>query len=234
MNDLNVSTQDDGRLSIQGLRIWSAVKGVKGYGSPEEGDTFTNDDLDAMVTAHKAVGGSLRPRLYPGHPLNPMLKMLARPQGEITDLRRDGNFLLADLKNVDPLFWKKSTQDGARLSPDVKLGHIDQRTGQSFPLSVVGVGVLGAVQPANGLLPALDDYQVHYYAMDDAQARAYSEGDVRSYAGEALPKGDAPSTKFSRALEVLRSYTAVPEAPQPTLPERQAGVSTVLISRKES
>jgi hypothetical protein len=199
VSKLNVTTQGDGRLSIGGLKIWSAVRGVKGYGSPEEGDTFTNDDLDAMVNAHNKVGNHLRPRLYAGHPLNPMLKMLARPQGEITGLKREGDFLVADLKNVDPAFWKKAQMDGARLSPDVKLGHKDQRTGETFPLSVVGVGVLGSVQPANQLLPALDDYTTNYYA-DDAQQRAYGDGDIKSYAGEILPAATTPPDTGFRPL----------------------------------
>lgn len=207
LEGFSVERRSDGKLDIKGLNIWSAVKGVVGYGSPAEGDTFTRDDLDAMVQAHQEVGDRLRPRLYAGHPLNTTLKMLARPKGEIKRLYREGDFLRADLEGVDPDFWQKATADGARLSPDMKLGHRDQRTGKHYPLSIVGVGVLGSVQPANQLLPALDEYVVNHYA-DAAQQRAYGEPDsLRSYAGPTLRPEMALASPWQPVLEALRRHS---------------------------
>lgn len=196
MTELQITRRPDGKLDIRGLALWSTGT-FHGHGSPPEGDVFKTSDLDAMVTAHQEIGGNLSPRMYAGHPLNPTLKMLARPQGEIKHLRRDGKFLLADLDGVNAEFWRKAQEDNARFSPDVKLGHVDQRSGKTYPLSIVGLGVLGSVQPANGLLPSLAEYQTNYYS----DARAYSEGDVRSYTGEILP---AP------APQVVSDYRAMP------------------------
>lgn len=206
---LKITTNPDGTLKISNLAVWSEISGVHGHGSPPEGDSFTAEDLDEMVRAHNEIGGKLRPRMYAGHPLNPTLKMLARPQGEIKRLRREGKFLLADLDGVNAGFWDKARQDGARLSPDVKLGHRDHETGQQYPLSVVGLGVLGAVQPANPLLPALDTYHVTHYALDAAQQRAYGESDtIRSYAGPPIPAADTASP-LRAALTALRQIAAL-------------------------
>lgn len=205
---LKISTNPDGTLKISNLAVWSEISGVHGHGSPPEGDSFTTSDLDAMVAAHSEVGDRLRPRMYSGHPLNPMLKMLARPQGEIKRLRREGKFLLADLDGVNPEFWEKARKDGARLSPDVKLGHRDQVTGKTYPLAVVGLGVLGAVQPANSLLPALDTYHITHYH-DAAQVRAYGgDADIRSYAGPQLPAIDT-APPLGAALSALRQIAAL-------------------------
>lgn len=169
-----VEKASDGTLTIRGLPIWST--GVfHGYGSPPEGDHFTVEDLGEMVRAHREIGARLDPRVYPGHPLNPMLKLFARPKGRITNLYREGNYLLADLEGVDPEFWEAAQKDGARLSPDVRFGYVDPATGKRYNKVVVGLGVLGAVPPANTLLPSLDQFKAHYYA-------AYGEGDVRTYA----------------------------------------------------
>lgn len=169
-----VEKASDGTLTIRGLPIWST--GVfHGYGSPPEGDRFTVEDLDEMVRAHREIGARLAPRVYPGHPLNPMLKLFARPKGRITNLYREGNYLLADLEGVDPEFWEAAQRDGARLSPDVRFGYTDPASGKRYEKVIVGLGVLGAVPPANTLLPSLDQFRAHYYA-------AYGEGDVRIYA----------------------------------------------------
>lgn len=197
---LSITTRPDGKLDIQGLAIWASGT-YHGHGSPPEGDTFTTAELDEMVKAHNEVGTNLRPRMYAGHPLNPWLKMLARPQGEITRLYREGDVLKADLKGVDKTFWKKAQSDGARLSPDVKLNHHDHRKNKIYPMAVVGLGVLGAVQPANNGLPALDEYKVLHYA-DNAQARAYGEGDVRSYTSGLTVGNPAPVSEIQKLSQV--------------------------------
>lgn len=205
---LRIETRPDGRLNIYGLAMWSTGT-FHGHGSPPEGDKFTEADLDAMQKAHEEVGSKLKPRMYAGHPLNPMLKMLARPQGTIKKLYRNGSKLYGDLEGVDKTFWEKAQSDDARFSPDVKLGHRDPETGKRYPYAVVGLGVLGAVQPANGLLPSLSDYQVHYYS-DAAQQRAYGDGsEIRSYAGLSVPASDTTlSPRKVAVLNALREYTA--------------------------
>lgn len=175
---LEISKRPDGKLAIKGLRIWS-VGTFRGYGSPKNGDQYTQADLDKMAQAHKEIGAKLDPRAYPGHPLNPGLKLFARPQGHITDIRREGDFLLADLDGVNETFWQKAQEDQARFSPDVKFNHLDPDTGKTYPLAVVGLGVLGAAQPANTKLPSLGQYETtHYYA---SRSASYA-GDLRSYA----------------------------------------------------
>ena len=198
---LTIKANPNGKLSVKGLALWSTGT-FFGIGSGVDGDTFTTSDLDAMVQAHNEVGGDLRPRVYAGHHTHAYLKMLARPQGEITALRRVGRFLLADHDNVSPDFWRKATADGARLSPDVRLNYSDQKSGKTYPLSVVGLGVLGAVSPANMTLPALDGYDLATHYADGAQQRAYGDGVVRSYSGLTLP---ADQNWKTVALEALKA-----------------------------
>lgn len=220
---LKVTTQSNGKLSVSGLRIWST--GIfRGYGSPPEGDEFTTGELQAMADTHAEIGHKLKPRAYPGHPLNPMLKMMARPKGQITRLHRDGDNLVADLKDVDPKFWDKAMEDDARFSPDVKFGHLDPETGKRYPIAVVGLGVLGAVQPANSRLPSLQEYQVNYYAQ---AARAYGEGDIRSYLYD--PQGDQRPLDVSnevnmkdKELDLQGLQTTVAEAVKATDAEMEA------------
>lgn len=190
---LRVEKKPNGKLKVEGLRIWS-VGTFHGYGSPPEGDTFTHEDLDRMVEAFRELKDRVDPRIYPGHPLNPLLKLFARPKGRIANLRRDGDYLVADLDDVDPDFWQKAMEDGARLSPDIKFGHRDPKTGKHYPFVLMGLGVLGAAPPANTLLPSLDSYVSHYYTA------AYGEGEVRSY---AFPfKGFAEGKTHSRPAEI--------------------------------
>jgi len=183
-----------GRLNIKGLAVWSTGT-FHGYGSPPEGDQFTVDDLKEMARAHEAVGAKIRPRIYAGHKLNPWLKLLARPKGEIVRLYVDeaNGRLLADIDGVDPAFWEKATQDGARLSPDVKFGYTDPKTGQHFDKVIVGLGVLGAAHPANPELPPVDEYVANYYTGvygEGSNVHAYvaqldADGGIRSFGAPA-------------------------------------------------
>lgn len=177
MDVLKVEKRPDGKLKVKGLKIWSTGR-FRGYGSPKEGDQFTPADLDAMVQTHKEIGSRLDPRMYPGHPVMPTLKLFTRPKGQITEVYRDGEFLRADLDNVDPKFWNEAKEDNARFSPDVAFNYLDPATGKTYPLAVVGLGVLGAANPANTRLPALGQYEQHMYA---ARTRAYGGAEVRSY-----------------------------------------------------
>jgi len=184
--ELRIEKRPDGKLNIYGLAVWSAGN-YHGYGSPPEGDVFTDADLEAMAKAHEEIGHKMRPRVYPGHPLNPLLKLLARPKGEIKRLYRDGSYLYADLQGVDPAFWEKAMEDGARFSPDVRFNYVDPKTGKVYPKVMVGLGVLGAAAPANSELPPLDEYVINYYAA------AYGGGDVRSYVSDKKVETNTPS-----------------------------------------
>lgn len=197
---MKVERNPDGTLRIQGLPIWS-VGIFHGYGSPPEGDQFTERDLDEMVRAHQDLRERLDPRVYPGHPLNPLLKLFARPKGRIVNLYREGSYLLADLDGVDPEFWEGAQKDGARLSPDIRFGYVDPATGKRYEKVVMGLGVLGAVPPANTLLPSLDQYRAHYYA-------AYGEGDIRTY---AWGPADLPPEKRQEKEGIPDDVYLIPE-----------------------
>ncbi|PZA06497.1 hypothetical protein DNA98_12995 [Meiothermus sp. Pnk-1] len=156
-----VRDNGDGTVDVLGHPIWSTGT-FFGHGSPREGDTFSADDLEQIATDMRELEDELDPRLYAGHPLHPILKFLARPKGRVRNFRREGNFLLADFLGVPRSFWEQISQDQARFSPDMMVGYTSRRTGKRYPWVVTGLGALGAVLPANTLLPPAGA-EYHYY-----------------------------------------------------------------------
>lgn len=170
---MRVLKRPDGTLDVLGVPIWTTGT-FHGFGSPPEGDRFTPEDLDLMARNMRELEDEVDPRVYAGHPLHPLLKLLARPKGRVRNIRRMGNTLYADLIGVDPAFWEAAVRDGARLSPDIAMRYVSPRTGKEYRLVITGLGVLGAHPPANTVLPPLGvSPETHYMA-----ARAYAQ-DIR-------------------------------------------------------
>jgi hypothetical protein len=156
----------DGTVNVLGHPIWS-VGVFYGHGSPPEGDRFSREDLEKLAADMRELEDELDPRLYAGHPLHPILKFMARPKGKLRNFRCEGSYLLADFIGVPKAFWQQISQDQARFSPDMMVGYTSKRTGKRYPWAITGLGALGAVLPANTLLPAAGQ-EYHYFA-----ARAY-------------------------------------------------------------
>lgn len=69
----------DGTVDVLGHPIWSVGR-FYGHGSPKEGDVFDRAALDRIAADTQEVAEEVDPRLYAGHPLHPILKMLARSE----------------------------------------------------------------------------------------------------------------------------------------------------------
>lgn len=163
----------DGTVDVLGHPIWSAGT-FFGHGSPKEGDVFRPEDIQRLAQDMQELQDELDPRLYAGHPLHPILKFMARPKGRVRNFRAEGSFLLADFVGVPKTFWEQISRDRARFSPDMMVGYTSQRTGKKYPWVITGLGALGAVLPANTLLPAAGG-EYHYYARAfGANIRRYS------------------------------------------------------------
>lgn len=138
----SVVDNGDGTVDVLGHPIWSVGR-FYGHGSPKEGDVFDRATLDRIAADMQEVAEEVNPRLYAGHPLHPILKMLARPKGKLRNFRREGDYLVADFLRVPKGFWQQIERDQARFSPDMAVGWRSTRTGKSYPWVVTGLGVLG-------------------------------------------------------------------------------------------
>jgi hypothetical protein len=122
-------------------------------GGPWNGRTFSDADLDAMVSSFHELGLSGRVPVKIGHVGDGRDDQPA--MGWLESLRRVGDKLLADLSDVD-----------AKLIQDVKAGkfrHISvellqdvERDGVTYPWAVDGIAILGAARPAVSSLERLD------------------------------------------------------------------------------
>jgi hypothetical protein len=176
--------QPNGMWTLKDVILWTEGT-FRGFGSPKEGDKYTGKDLQQMVRSHYEA--QLEPRFYYGHPLNPTLAMLAKPKGEIVDMRVAGNTVLGDIADVPYETAREAVNDNVRLSPDMRMNYLDPATGKSHKWVITGLAMLGAKAPGNKLIPALgDQLQLDpgkFYASSEGQSlsRAYAAEGMRSF-----------------------------------------------------
>lgn len=154
-----------------------------GQGSPPEGDTFTEADLDLMVEAAAALPLKRPAKL--GH--NNEQAIIASDGlpavGWLENVRRVGEKLLADVLNIPAKLADIIEAGGYRQrSAELRFNYRDS-DGKVWPKVLTGMAFLGADIPA---CASLDDIVALYGAADEAELRAYefepAEGDTRSYA----------------------------------------------------
>jgi hypothetical protein len=155
-------------FDINGLEIFKA--------GTWKGDPYTNEDLDNMVKAHNEVGGALKPYLKLGHdPDQKLLQTDGYPAaGWVTNLRREGDRLLADLKSV-PARIKELIDRKAygRVSSEIywNLKH----DGKTFPRALRAVALLGGDTPQ---VKSIQDMIGLYDGVAPAMAHT-ADGEVR-------------------------------------------------------
>src|SRR5262249_54231096 len=105
------------------------------------GDAYTEDDLDAMVTASTEVG--FTPPLTVGHQHAPGAPAI----GWVENLRRHGAVLLADLVALpDKIFAQVRDRAFDRLSAEIYWDF--ERAGRVYSRVLKAVALLGAETPA--------------------------------------------------------------------------------------
>lgn len=146
-------------VDLQGVPIFST--GIwEGNGSAKGGDAFSEKDLDEIVDSFKKVGDKVKPRLILGHDKEKSKDFSGYPSlGWITDLKREGGDLLADIKKV-PKKVKELIDKKAygRFSPGIwKRMNVN---GKDHYKVMDHLALLGGTLPANmGLDGFIDLYE---------------------------------------------------------------------------
>jgi hypothetical protein len=185
-------------LTIPNVRIFAA-----GHWN---GDLYTIEDLDAMVTAAREIGFAVPLKI--GHTKEPG----APAAGWLANLRRVGAALVADLTALP-----------RRIYDSIKQRSYDQvsceifwnltRGGKTYPRVLGGLAILGAEIPAVSDLPALSSYLSQVYAITlETSADALTRGEAGAIADRRTTRVMAASKSMSRrdALrQVLRDDPAL-------------------------
>ena len=147
------------------------------------GDTYTEADLDSMVSAYYSLG--IKPPLKLGH--DEAQKWFGQKDGApalgwIENLRRFGKKLVADLADVpDALHGMITSKRYRTKSAEVYWNYKDSE-GRIWPRVLRAVALLGADLPA---VTDLQDLQMALMADGTRDLRTYgSDGDVRTYSDE--------------------------------------------------
>ncbi len=176
-----VCTNDSWGKPVKLAMATHSVRNVEIFASGvHNGDSYTGDDLDAIVDAYHALGNEMRVPVKLGHTSDDFLSELSSKMGVpsasvtgdetgqgamalgwVTKLRRKGDVLVADLSDVpDPVAdWIDGGQYravSAELYWDFKAAN-----GRVYPRVLCGLALLGAEQPAVGEIAGLDKAVVY-------------------------------------------------------------------------
>jgi len=199
-------------MDISNVPIFSTGK-WRGKGSAEGGDEITTDFLDSVVSTFKAVGAKVKPRLILGHDKLQSEKFSGMPAvGWITDLKRDGNILYANLKEVPEkiknLIDKKAY---GRLSPAFfKKLNIDEK---EYINVLDHTALLGAELPADMdldymLTNVYENYQIDLEYTEQSQSVTIPKGDNMDELQEKLELLEKEKIKLEKDLNDNRLYMA--------------------------
>ena len=132
----------------------------EGKGSKQGGDEITESTLDSWVNTYNRIGKKVKPRMILGHDGKKSNELTGMASlGWITNLKREGKSLIADIKNIPKkiagLIEKKAL---GRFSPGLySRMNID---GEEYNNVLDHVALLGAQLPANmGLDGFIDMYE---------------------------------------------------------------------------
>lgn len=170
-----------------------------GQGCPEKGCEFTSEHLDAMVETYKETKGDFEPPVKLGH--NERQRLLGEDglpnAGTMTNIRRDGDVLLADLKDVPETVADLIDANGfnsrsAEILQDHSIGE------KKFKWALVGLALLGETLPAvTGLGDVEKLYQSRGIALADKARVAFLEDESVDLADVDALLGDFDKTASS-------------------------------------
>lgn len=157
--------------ALPGVEIFSVGKW--------NGDDYTDKDLDAIVSSFKEIGSQIKPYVKLGHGSKQgLLKEDELPAaGWITDIRRKGNKIVADINGIPRKIYELLKNGGYRrvsseIYWDLKMG------GKTYPYALKAIAFLGGTTPA---VQNLDDIialygrseAAHAYNADGVVVKAY-------------------------------------------------------------
>lgn len=175
-----LETRDIPNVEILKIGRWH------GTGCPPRGCEFTAEDLDEIATAYAATAEVLRPPVKLGHTdQQKLLQADGLPAaGWLSNIRRDGEKLLADLRAV-PKRIADLIDVGAYRNRSIELNDDFEVGGKKYPLVATGLALLGVDIPA---VETLADITALY------ASRALSlpeEGRAVMFTAEATPEQES-------------------------------------------
>lgn len=218
-------------VDFAGVPIWST--------GTFNGDEYTVKDLDSMVQAQNALGDTLKPYLKLGHDESQKLvqKDGYPAAGWITNLKRIGQTLYADIKNV-PKVIAELIQNKAygRFSPEIYWNL--KEGGHTYRRVLKALALLGADTPANG---TIQDF-ISLYAAEYDDLKTYStledntmeQEQLKAYVDEiAALKSykEQAEKKLAEAAETEKKYAA--KVREHMVKEYSAKVETMIIDAKD-
>ena len=148
-----------------------------GKNSAPEGDTYTAQDLENMVTAFEELKDRIKPPAKLGHDFaQKFAQQSGLPAlGWVTGLKKVGTKLLADVSQI-PGKVAELIKAGAykRISPEIIWDFTDSVSNKVYPRVLKAVALLGAELPA---VNTLDDIMA-LYGLDAEAFKVYQEGIV--------------------------------------------------------
>jgi len=173
------------------------------------GDKYTNDDLDSMVSAFHSLGDKIKPFIKLGHSeKQKLLQQDGYPSaGWITGLKRNGSKLVADMSGIPKKIYEliKNKAFG-RWSSEIYWNI--KENGQKHKRVLKAVALLGADTPA---VTNLDDF-INLYELDEENLKEYIvnentiEAETKEYENLEKEANDMPEIKeLEKKLEDTNS-----------------------------
>lgn len=182
-----VKTSEQGNLTPMELAIWEAysqtyeLKDVEVFGTGEwNNHKITDEDLDFIVDGTNEIIDRLKPRVKLGHDdKQGLLQKSGFPAGGwITKLKRAGNKILVDIKEVPKVLYQL-IKNGAykRISSEILYDYTEPSTRKKYKKVLSAIAFLGADLPA---VTNLKDIAALYDADQEANLIIYEKVDKKN------------------------------------------------------
>ena len=179
-DDKWVKTEEQGNLTTMELAIWEAysqtyeLKDIEVFGTGEwNKHKITDEDLDNIVNGTNEIIDKLKPKVKLGHDdKQELLHKSGLPAGGwITKLKRVGNKILVDIKEVPKVLYQL-IKNGAykRISSEILYDYTEPSTKKTYKKVLSAIAFLGADLPA---VTNLKDIAALYDADEEATLIIY-------------------------------------------------------------
>jgi len=179
-----IKTETQGNLNTMELAIWEAysqtyeLKDVEVFGTGEwNKHKITDEDLDNIVNGTNEIIDKLKPKVKLGHDdKQGLLQKSGFPAGGwITKLKRAGNKILVDIKEVPKVLYQL-IKNGAykRISSEILYDYTEPSTQKKYAKVLSAIAFLGADLPA---VTNLKDIAALYDSDEKAQIIIYQKAE---------------------------------------------------------